>query len=85
MSNKGVDPTTTITMSSMPKAANVRHFQGRDGLVKFLEDNYVFSNRVGHRTLRSEMYREYKKYCNQNGYPLASIVNIGMYLGQLGM
>lgn len=49
------------------------------------EENYQITGKPGHHVLRTALYTEYQTYCKSNNVIPASVINIGMFLGKVGV
>lgn len=69
----------------MDIAKKQNDFVGKSGFVDYISRHCHISCKTDHMVLRDVLYSQYTEFCNRNEYPIASIVNIGRYLGNLGV
>lgn len=62
-----------------------KSFIGKEAFCTFFEEKYKITGKPGHRVLRTALYTEYQTYCKSNNVIPASLINIGMLLGELGV
>lgn len=69
----------------MDIAKKQNDFVGKSGFVDYLSRHCHISCMSDHLVPRDALYSHYTEFCNRNEYSIASIVNIGRYLGKLGV
>ncbi|KAK3883129.1 hypothetical protein Pcinc_012534 [Petrolisthes cinctipes] len=61
------------------------NFKGREGLCEFLRRSCCITNQSQHRIARDSFLSVYRAFSRRHGYSIAKPINIGRFLGRLGV
>lgn len=67
------------------KRRNESRFHGMESLIEFLSRYYIITGSAEDQVTRPHLYAHYTQFCQAHYLPVASIINMGMYLGRKGV